>query len=240
MLTELSNAVELYNGVPTTTSIKVAEVFGKAHRSVLNAIRRMTIPEEYLLHNFVRYSYTGTNGKPNPVYRITKDGFVLFVMGFTGAVAMQFKIAYIEAFNEMERGYNSDIQRLEAKIDALTALLTKEPERIPAISEGYPDVDEVNAYCSELGAPQIGIEFCGWYELRDWRTAKGDKLSNWKLAVMSWINRSYYRSPRGRYRTKRISHRTTQYGNNCYNHVDNNSGIIGDSGKVIGPLNANA
>lgn len=36
------------------------------------------------------------------MYYITRDGFTLLAMGFTGKKAMQFKIAYINAFNEME------------------------------------------------------------------------------------------------------------------------------------------
>lgn len=37
------------------------------------------------------------------MYYLTRDGFTLLAMGFTGKKALQFKIAYIEAFNKMER-----------------------------------------------------------------------------------------------------------------------------------------
>jgi len=37
------------------------------------------------------------------MYLITRDGFMLLAMGFTGKKAMQFKLAYIEAFNQMEQ-----------------------------------------------------------------------------------------------------------------------------------------
>lgn len=39
---------------------------------------------------------------PQPYYEITRDAFVLIVMGFTGKKALQWKIDYISAFNKME------------------------------------------------------------------------------------------------------------------------------------------
>lgn len=37
-----------------------------------------------------------------PMYLMNRDGFSLLAMGFTGAKALEFKLAYINAFNEME------------------------------------------------------------------------------------------------------------------------------------------
>lgn len=56
---------------------------------------------EFLESNFRVSEYTDAQGKPRKQYIITKDGFTLLAMGFTGAKAMQFKIAYINAFNRM-------------------------------------------------------------------------------------------------------------------------------------------
>ena len=42
-----------------------------------------------------------------PLYYMTRDGFTFLVMGFTGKVAAQFKEAYIEAFNEMEKAIST-------------------------------------------------------------------------------------------------------------------------------------
>lgn len=58
---------------------------------------------EFLAANFRLSEYTDAQGKPRKQYIITKDGFALLAMGFTGAKALQFKIAYINAFNRMER-----------------------------------------------------------------------------------------------------------------------------------------
>ncbi|WP_432442364.1 Rha family transcriptional regulator, partial [Campylobacter coli] len=38
-----------------------------------------------------------------PYYNLTRDGFSLLAMGFTGKEALQWKILFIDAFNEMER-----------------------------------------------------------------------------------------------------------------------------------------
>ncbi|MDO4796247.1 MAG: Rha family transcriptional regulator [Brachymonas sp.] len=90
-----------------TTSMQVAEHFGKAHRSVLLAIRRMECSDSFRLHNFVQTVVTRENpsgGAPiqSPAYRITRDGFVFLAMGFTGKEAAAWKEAYITAFNQME------------------------------------------------------------------------------------------------------------------------------------------
>lgn len=41
--------------------------------------------------------------KKLPMYYMTKDGFTLLVMGYTGEKAMKFKEGYIKQFNAMEK-----------------------------------------------------------------------------------------------------------------------------------------
>ena len=103
MINQLTNAVAVSNGKVTTTSLKIAEVFCKPHKDVLKAIRSLETPEDFNRRNFSPVEYSDAKGEKRPAYCITKDGFTLLAMGFTGAKAMQFKIAYIEAFNAMER-----------------------------------------------------------------------------------------------------------------------------------------
>lgn len=91
-----------------TSSIDIASLFGKRHDNVLRAIRNMApdLPQDYYLRNFEEVMAEFSNGKGGiqsaPAYRITRDGFVLLAMGFTGKTALQFKVAYIEEFNRME------------------------------------------------------------------------------------------------------------------------------------------
>lgn len=97
--------VIIENSKVVTTSLRIAEYFGKAHNEVLKANRALECSELFRAVNFALSEYTRTNGnvtKSYPMYYLTRDGFTLLAMGFTGKKAMQFKIAYIEAFNEME------------------------------------------------------------------------------------------------------------------------------------------
>lgn len=96
-----------------TTSLRVAEVFNKQHRNVLQSIKNL-VDENSAVENttaensallktmFIEDSYTASNGKQNKMYYMNRDGFSLLVMGFTGKKALQFKLKYIDAFNKME------------------------------------------------------------------------------------------------------------------------------------------
>lgn len=89
--------------VLTTTSRDVAEVFGKEHKNVLRDIETLQCSEDFRKLNFEPTSYTDSWNKKQKEYIMTRDGFTLLVMGYTGEKAMQFKEAYIKAFNEMEK-----------------------------------------------------------------------------------------------------------------------------------------
>lgn len=90
--------------VLTTTSRQVAEVFEKRHADVLRDIENMNCSVEFRKRNFAFSEYkTDGNNKTYKEYIITKDGFVMLAMGYTGEKAMIFKERYINAFNEMEK-----------------------------------------------------------------------------------------------------------------------------------------
>lgn len=96
--------VSLVNGIPTTTSLKIAEIFAKSHKNVLRDIDRILsqVSEKFGKLNFEPSSYANSQGKKQPMYLLTKDGVSFLVMGYTGDKATHFKEAYIEAFNCME------------------------------------------------------------------------------------------------------------------------------------------
>ena len=106
----IENAVTTRNGEPVTTSLKLAEVFGKPHKDILKAVRALEIPEEFAERNFSPGAYSDANNQQRPMYFITRDGFTLLAMGFTGARAMAYKLAYIERFNAMEKTLKGAIQ----------------------------------------------------------------------------------------------------------------------------------
>ncbi len=112
-------------GKAVVSSRDIARVFEKQHAHVLRDIREITESDpDWGLSNFGESSYWNEQNKIQPEYLISRDGFTLLVMGYTGERAMRFKKAYIAAFNEMER-------RLAPKNykEALLALVAKEEER---------------------------------------------------------------------------------------------------------------
>lgn len=86
-----------------TTSLKVAEVFGKQHKNVMQAIENLEVPDDFNRLNFQPIFFADSYGRQQPAYQITRDGFTVLAMGFTGKKAMQFKLEYIAAFNAMEQ-----------------------------------------------------------------------------------------------------------------------------------------
>lgn len=88
--------------VTVVTSLDVAETFGKEHRRVLQDIRDLKCSEEFRLHNFVQSSYINEQGRNQSMFIMTRDGFTLLAMSYTGEKAMKFKEAYINQFNQME------------------------------------------------------------------------------------------------------------------------------------------
>ena len=86
----------------TANSRDVAEHFEKDHKHVLESIRNLTAENSATKSMFIETSFE-SRGKFYPQYELTRDGFSLLVMGFTGSKALEWKLKYIEAFNEMER-----------------------------------------------------------------------------------------------------------------------------------------
>lgn len=94
--------VTVENGRAVTTSVAVAEYFGKRHDNVIQKIKLLDCSSEFNALNFKDVTYTDAKGEKRPAYQITKNGFVFLVMGFTGKKAAAFKEAYIAEFDRME------------------------------------------------------------------------------------------------------------------------------------------
>lgn len=91
------------HGQPMTTSYAVAEAFGKKHFNVLRDIEKLGCSDNFRKLNFeVCFENNNLqNGKPRKFYRMSKDGWMFLVMGYTGKLAAQIKESYIDAFNWM-------------------------------------------------------------------------------------------------------------------------------------------
>ena len=108
--------------VTVVTSLDIAETFGKEHKHVLRDIKELECSEEFGRSNFGLSSYINQQNKEQPMYIITRDGFTLLVMGYTGEKAMKFKEAYIRQFNSMEKALIGKLKEREKGIAVRQAL----------------------------------------------------------------------------------------------------------------------
>lgn len=98
----MESLVKVENNQIVTDSRSVAEHFGKRHNDVTEVIRKLLATEKSVTKMFheSKFEY---RGQEFPMYLMNRDGFSLLVMGFTGAKALEWKLKYIDAFNEMEK-----------------------------------------------------------------------------------------------------------------------------------------
>ena len=99
----MQNLVTLIDGIPMVDSKVIADAFGKTHRNVLVDIRKLISDTGcFGEQSFLLSEYTSLQNKKLPCYMMTRDGFALLAMGFTGKEALAWKVKYIQAFNAME------------------------------------------------------------------------------------------------------------------------------------------
>lgn len=91
------------NGQVVVSSREVAENFGKEHRNVIQSIENISAENSAVTQMFFKTTYTAGTGKSYPMYLMNRDGFTLLAMGFTGKEALEWKLKYIDAFNQMEQ-----------------------------------------------------------------------------------------------------------------------------------------
>lgn len=102
-------------GNPITSSMKVAEIFEKRHSDVIRAIENIVsqITDSEQKRNFAltyeTVSLPNNGSRQTKIYAMTRDGFSLVAMGFTGEKALNWKLKYIDAFNTMEQQVKSVI-----------------------------------------------------------------------------------------------------------------------------------
>lgn len=102
-LVKINNA-----GKDVTTSLIVAQVFGKEHKNVLRDIENLSCSDNFNRLNFERITYKDVRNREQTAYEMTKDGFSFLVMGYTGEKAGQFKETFINEFNKREMLLKSD------------------------------------------------------------------------------------------------------------------------------------
>lgn len=126
MMTDL---VIIQNQQAVTSSRIVAEKFTKLHKTVLRNIKDILAAQNCATKFFKESQYI-IRGRKYIEYFMNRDGFMLLVMGFTGKAAMDIKIAYINAFNEME-----------AKLREMS-----KPKQIPLLEQPKPKIEYVRPF----------------------------------------------------------------------------------------------
>lgn len=119
----MNNLVIMKDQQAVTTSLQVAEVFGKNHRDVLEIIQnKINSAENSAQYDsmFAQGEYKDKSGKRNKMYYMNRDGFTFIAFGFTGKKADEFKLKYIEAFNNMEKAIKEE--RIQLPSDPMKVL----------------------------------------------------------------------------------------------------------------------
>ena len=97
----MKQLVVINNNQMVVSSKDIAEHLGKQHKDVLENIHNILAAENSAT-KFYQETTHQNRGKDYKAYLMNRDGFSLLAMGFTGKKALQWKLKYIEAFNEME------------------------------------------------------------------------------------------------------------------------------------------
>ena len=147
----MENLVITHEAQAVTTSLKVAEVFEKEHRNVMQSIKNLTAENSATRKMFVEDSYLNSRNQSFPMFYMDRDGFTLLAMGFTGSKAMEFKLKYIEAFNRMEQALKEQ-QATPFKLprnyhEALVQLV----EQVEINEANQPKIEYYNQFLSNKG-----------------------------------------------------------------------------------------
>lgn len=167
-----------------TTSLKVAEKFGKNHADVLRSIRNLTQQNCRVKKMFVESTYVNDRGQEQPMYFMNRDGFTLLAMGFTGKDAMEFKLEYIEAFNKMEKTIREqELPQTPEERLALTMKVTNRlDKRVTNVEEkvdyltNTSELSEVQRYQLLQARKQKVIQACGGADSNYYREKKAKKV----------------------------------------------------------------
>lgn len=145
------------NDQAVTSSLLVAEKFGKEHKHVLDSIRKLIegCAEISADPMFEETTYVNEqNGQVYPMFLMNRDGFSLLVMGFNGKKAMQFKLDYINEFNKMEKMIRDSIKP-KSQLEILQMSINQLVEQEHRLSSVERDVAETKKEIEEMKQERI-------------------------------------------------------------------------------------
>lgn len=148
------------NGNDVTTSLLVAEVFGKEHSKVVRDIESLSCSASFNAANFGVITYIDSRNREQTAYEMTKDGFSFLVMGYTGVKAGEFKERFINEFNRREALLKDDDYILMRSQQILQKRIEIAEEKIKCLeqqnSKLQPKADFAEAAFKAEGKVDIG------------------------------------------------------------------------------------
>lgn len=145
------------NDQAVTSSLLIAEKFGKEHKNVMQSIRNLiggTAENSAIAEMFSESRYLNEQNKEQPMFLMNRDGFTLLAMGFTGKRAMQFKLEYIKAFNSMEAQIKAS-QKPKSQLEILQMSINQLVEQEHRLSSVERDVAETKKEIAEMKQERI-------------------------------------------------------------------------------------
>ncbi|XRJ96633.1 Rha family transcriptional regulator [Latilactobacillus sakei] len=139
----MNNLVIMKNQQAVTSSLQVAEVFEKRHDHILRDIDSIKEDVPNFGEMFLEGVEPDSYGRDRKVIYMNRDGFTLLAMGFTGKKALNFKLKYIEAFNQMESEVKNQ-NKLPLTPQEKLALLMQN------VVEANEKVEEIDTRVSDL------------------------------------------------------------------------------------------
>lgn len=148
--------VTVKNDVIVADSRVIARNFNKNHfhviRDIENILKDLSeLNSEFNQSNFGfvkdfmlfdKVEYVDDHNQLRPMYNLNRNRFTLLAMGFTGKEALEWKLKYIKAFNDMENALknNTSIGKNEDMKEKLLDAITKAPvKNVPYIVKLYPE-----------------------------------------------------------------------------------------------------
>lgn len=134
---------------PVASSRQIAENFEKNHNHVLRDIDSLKKDVSNFGQMFFETTAPDSYGREQRAYLMNRDGFTLLAMGFTGKTALEWKLKYIAAFNEMEKKLTEQPQLTRSQLLATALIAAHEEleEKDKRIAELTPDAEFARAVC---------------------------------------------------------------------------------------------
>lgn len=151
-----NNSVEFKkeNGKVYVSSRDIANVFGKEHSKILRDIRALP-QDDFNQANFGLVEYTDKKGEKRPEYLLTRDGFSMLVMGFTGEKAYLWKVSFIEAFNKLEQTVKEAVKPIQAEKPKSQTAKIQTAKLLMKLADKYKDNKEYSQVLDSYAVKEL-------------------------------------------------------------------------------------